>query len=348
MDRSFQQKLIQTAKGLSAEEWKELLRQNGFSELCYVVKKCPWFFSANLRPEFLEPIVVTLIQSSNWEVRNLGWVNLSNAPDSLGKSYLLKLLNEQIRDVQPGAFDFLTLTEAAHCVNLLWRVLPTRRNELADTLRRFLNRGKPIYSDPAYLRSVRLLFSTLTTLQARPTDARLVLSLGNNSAVGKLCAKATTLDLFLYFWNLFALWLEWNSPQTKSFADFLNAELADALIATLNVRLRVSTEHEEINTLSMLAGLLSFLGVNSDRSSAVDYFLSKIDSVDEMIFSLDNRRPFIPSVFFLLGLEWLFQDEGAVPSLVWREQLVKSTKYPETTAALEHLRALATSRSRLG
>ena len=347
MDSSFRQDFIQAAKRLSAEEWKELLRKNGLYELCYLVEKFPWFFSTDFPPEFLKQIIVTLIQSSSWEARNLGWVQLSNAPDSMGKRYLLKLINEQFRDTQPGALDFLSFSEAAHAVNLLWRLLPDRRNELVDALRRFIHTDKPIYSDPTYLVSVHLLFSTLATPQARPADARIILSLGNDASVAKLCAKAMTPDLFLYLWNLYALWFEWKSPQERSFTDFLNAELGNALISSFTGRLRAGKDDEEADALITLAGAMSFLGMSCDRSSALEDFLSKIPSEDEMIFSLDQTQSFIPSVFFLLGLEWIFQDERAVPPLVWREQLVKTNKYPEATAALEHLKSLVTTRSRL-
>lgn len=347
MDRSFQHKFVKAAKTLSAEEWKELLRKNGFYELCYLVKNWPWFFSGNFRPDFLKPDVVSWIQSSTWALRNTGWVHLSNAPDSVGKRFLLKLLDEEFRGTQLGVLDSLSFGEAAHAVNLLWRLLPTKRNELAEVLPRFINTGKAIYSDPTYMRSVRLLFATLTTPEARPTEARIVLNLGNDATVAKPCAKATTLDLFLYLWNLYALWFEWKSPHEKSFDDFLNAELRNALITSFTVRFRAKPDMEGADSLIMLAGAMSFLGVSCDRSSAVEEFLSKIPSEDEMIFGLAPRRPFIPSVFFLLGLEWIFQDERAVPAVVWREQLVKANKYPETSAALEHLKSLVTTKSRL-
>jgi hypothetical protein len=144
------------------------------------------------------------------------------------------------------------------------------------------------------------------------------------------------------------LWFEWKSSQEESFADFLNAELGDALITSFTGLLRAEKDKQEPDNVITLAGAMSFLGVSCGHSSAVEDFLSKIPSEDEMIFSVDHTQPFIPSVFFLLGLEWMFQDERAVPALVWREQLVKANKYLETTAALEHLKSVVNTRSRLG
>jgi hypothetical protein len=345
MDKSFQKQFINAAKKLSTEEWEELLRKNGFYELCYLVKNLPWFFSKNFRPDFLERILVSLIKLSNWESRNLGWANLSTAPDSVGKRYLLKVLQEQLRGSVSNALDFPSFSEAAFSISLLWRLLPSRRNEFADTLMRFIESGKPIYSDPTYLRAVRGLFSILSTPQARDTDARALLNLGNAAIVSKLCAQASTLDLFLYLWNLYALWFSWKGPEDKSFASFLNPELADSLINSFKARLRSTKKKREVEIVISLAGAMSFLGLIPNRPSEIREFVLNLPTIDEMIFDPDHQRTFLPTVFFLMGLEWVFQDAQGVPPLVWQEQLAKTGKYAEATTALENLKTLVTTRA---
>jgi uncharacterized protein YoaH (UPF0181 family) len=345
-DKPFQQNFIQAAKTLPAGEWEKLLRQNGFYELCRLVKNFPRFFSARFPPDFLKPTLAALLQSSNWEARNLGWLNLSNAPTSVGKDFLLELLNEQLRGTKPGTLNFLTFSEAAHGVSLLWRLLPAKQNDLADALMRFTQAGKPVYSDPAYMCSVRLLFLVFATPQARRVDARFLLSLGNCADVAKLCGGATTLDLFLYLWNLYALWFEWRDPQEDSFAKFLNADIAAALIASLSGRMQASKDKQETSNLIALIGLMCFFGISSERSPALKGFLSKLDPLDELVFQVNHKKPFIPSVFFLLGVEWLFQDEQGVPPQVWREQDPKADKYFEKTEALKSIRSIVTRRSK--
>ncbi|MEK6287014.1 MAG: hypothetical protein AABO57_14845 [Acidobacteriota bacterium] len=347
MDNSFRQRFVQAARGLSAEAWQKLLLQRDFYDLCYFVKNVPFFFSAKFRPEFLKPIFVTLIQAGDWKARNTGWSLLSAAEDSVGKNYLVKLLYEQIGDIQPGALSFPAIAEAAHCVNLLWRLLPAKRRELLDALHRFVAEGKPIYCDPAYMRSVRFLFSTLATPQAEDADARMMHAIGNAPAVAPLCAKATTLDMFLYLWNLYALWFEWKSPQENSFVGFLRIEIVEATIASLPKRFRAAKDEKETGNLITLTGLLSFLGVTVDRPSAAEDFASRLLSFDKLIDRLDEDRPFIPSVFYLLGLEWLYQADRGVPAVVWWDELGKANDYPETTAALEYVKVEATKRSRV-
>ncbi|HLG12931.1 MAG TPA: hypothetical protein VJH03_00185 [Blastocatellia bacterium] len=345
MDKSFRQKFVRGAGSLSVENWQKLLLQRDFSELCYFVKNAPLFFSAK-RCDFLKPIFVTLIQTGNWKARNTGWSLLFSAEESIAKNHLLKLLYEQIKDTQPSALSFLSFADAAHCVNLLWRLLPAKRKELLDALRRFFAEGKPIHSDPAYLRSARLLFSTLATPQAEPEGARMMLAIGNAPAVAPLCSKATTLDLFLYLWNLYGLWLEWKSPQETSFAGFLRVEIVEATISSLPERFRAAKDEKETGTLIRLTGLLSFLGVTFDRPSAAKDLVSRLPSFDKMIERLDEDRPFIPSFFYLVGLEWLYQKDRGVPAVVWWDELGKANDYPETTAALDYLKAEATKRSR--
>jgi uncharacterized protein YoaH (UPF0181 family) len=345
MDRSAQRRFIKVAKKSPAKEWEDLFRQNGFYELCYLVKNLPWFFSESFRPDFLKPILVNLVQISNWEARNSGWLNLFNAPDSIGKEYLLKLLDEYVTGTDVSTVDFPTFSEAAHGITLLWRLLPEQRSELADVLLRFLRTVHPIYSDPTYLRSVRGLFSILTTPESHRADSRLVLSIGNDARVATLCTEATTLDLFLYLWNLFALWFEWRNPQENSFADFLNMEFRDALNTSLIDRLGARNDRQEADNLIALAGVMSFLGVTGEGYRKVEDFLLRLPSLNEMISSLDNRLSFISSVFFLLGLEWMYEGELVVPAETWRQQLSKAGRYSETTAALEYLKSLITIRS---
>lgn len=346
MDKSFRQRFERAATGLSFEEWQKLLLQRDFYELCYFVKNVPFFFSAKFRPDFLKPIFVTLIQTGNWKARNTGWSLLSAAEESVAKNYLVKLLYEQIGDTQPTALSFPSFADAAHCVNLLWRLFPEKRKELLDALHRFFAEGKPIYSDLAYLGSVRLLFSTLATPQAESEDARVMLAIGNAPAVAPLCSKATTLDIFLYLWNLYALWFGWKSPQETSFVGFLRVEIVDATIASLPKRFRAAKDEKETGNLITLTGLLSFLCVTFDRPSAAEDFVSRLPSFDKMIERLDEDRPFIPAFFYLLGLEWLYQNDRGVPAVVWWDELGKANDYPETTAALYYLKGEATKRSR--
>ena len=346
MGKSMRQRMIEAARRLSEEDWKHLLRQNGFYELSYFLKHVPYFFSNGFRPNFLKPILVSIIQSSKWESLNFGWWALSNAPDSAGKRFLLKLLLEQLHDIEPETLNFFSFAEASSSVTLLWRLLPGKRNDWARVLWEFVNTSQTVYADSSFLRSTRLLFSTLVLVHAPAADLRMALSLGNDVRVAKLWPKAATLDQLLYLWNLFALWFECKTSG-ESFGEFLNVELKNALITSFNDRLSAGSDQQQAENLIELAGALSFFGVLYEHSPLIDRFLSKLPSLDEMIFSLEPRLSFIPSVFFLLGVEWLFQEEGSVPPIVWREHLVKANRYTETTAALEHLVSLARSKSRV-
>jgi hypothetical protein len=241
---------------------------------------------------------------------------------------------------------FTTFDEVAHCVNLLCRLTPAKQKESLDVFFRFVDEGKPVYSDPEYLRSVRSLFSTLATPNTEPEDARKLLNLGNASAVAPMCSKATTLDLFLYLWGLYVLWFEWESAQGKSFVEFLNAEIREAVIASLPKRFATAKQDKETGNLIKLTGLLSFVGVPFARANAVKDFLSRLGSFDKMIDDLDEDQTFIPSVFYLLGLEWLYQKDRGVPAVVWWDELGKAHDYTKNTAALDYVRSIVSKRSR--
>ena len=164
-----------------------------------------------------------------------------------------------------------------------------------------------------------------------------VLGLGNAPAVAPLCADASTIDLFLYFWNLYVLWFAWNGEQANSFATFQCAEVAGAVIASLYERLRKHQPTEEAYRLIALIGVASFLGMSLRREREVEVFLSKQPRFDRLMERADEKT-FVPAIFFLLGLNWLHQGRRRVPARVWQEQLEKADDYAETTAALERLK----------
>ena len=347
MDKSFRQRFISAAWRLSVENWQKLMLRGGFYELCRFVTGVPEFFSAKSQLDSVKPILVTSIQISNWKARDTGWRLLSAAEDSVARNYLLQLFYEEVGDIEPSALVFSTFAEVAHCVNLLCRLTPVMRKESLDVFFRFVDEGKPIYSDPEYLRSVRSLFSTLATPQVERESAHKLLNVADASAVAPVCSKATTLDLFLYLWNLYLLWFEWESAEGKSFVDFLNAEIREAVIASLGKRFSTAKQDQEARSLIMLTGLLSFLAVRFDRPNATKDFVSRLGSFDKMIDDLDEDQTFIPSVFYLLGLEWLYQKDREVPAVVWWDELGKVHDYTQRTAALDYLQSIVRKRSRL-
>jgi len=339
MDRAYRKEFVQGSKHIFLAQWQELLLRGGFYDLALFVGWSSLFFSKQFTKVFLsslKPTFETLIRCGGWEALDRGATLLQESPDSPIKKYLSDLLQDYLATVDLGSLHFNSFGDAMHCVHLLWQELPSYRKELTDSLLSILPEEKVWYTDEQFLRSACLLFIILANPQAWADDARRVLVIGNGEEVAALCAEATTLDLFLYHWNLYSLWFQWESEGDKTFATFLHSEIRDTTSNALAKRLRTHAGKEVTDNQIALAGLLSFLGLAVSPVEKAGW-LSSLPSFDELVKRVQSKT-FIPGFFFLLGLEWIFDRTGGVPQQTWRHLLSKAEAYTEKTAALEYLR----------
>ena len=218
---------------------------------------------------------------------------------------------------------------------MLWRVFQSRREKLTNSLLTILPEEKVWYADEQFLRSARFLFFILANPQAPPDDARRVLAMGNSREVASFCVEAPTLDIFLYLWNLYSLWFEWERAEENTFATFLNSEIQNIVSGVLATRFQTRANQEETDNLIALVGLLSFIGLAFSPSEKACW-LSKLPSFDELSDRVEAKT-FIPGVFFLFGLEYIFDRADDIPQQTWLGLLPKAEKYPEKSAALEYL-----------
>jgi hypothetical protein len=199
------------------------------------------------------------------------------------------------------------------------------------------------YADKKFLHFAHLLFFIMTNAEARPNDTRRVLAIGNRKEVAALCDQATTLDLFLYLWNLYILWFEREREENKAFATYLHSRINNTLSHALVQRSKTHRNPEKMDHLLALAGLLYFVGLAVDTVEKTCW-LSQLPSFDELVKRVQPKT-FIPGVFFLLGLEWIFDKKDGVPQQIWERLLPKAAAYTEKIAALEHLRDFVRARA---
>ena len=357
LDRLFRQELVESSQELSLDEWQELLLRGDFADLCYFVRWKAHFFSAQFTPAFLNSLKATfetLIRRESWEGLAQGAGSLRAASESPIRQCLLDLLHDYVATVKLGSLYFDSFDEATACMSLLWRQFPSRRQELLNSLLAILPEENVWYTSEKFLRSARLLFFILADPSARPDDARRVLSIGNDQAAASLLAKATTLDLFLYLWNLYSLWFQWEKERGKTFADFLQPDIRNAITDALAKRIQNKANEDERDLLITLAGFLSFSGLGLALNLAEKAAWASTLPSFETLLKCASNKTFILAVFFLFGLEWVFDRKKDIFPRTWQRMLPKAKKYTEKRAALEHLcdlvraRALIPSRPRPG
>jgi len=354
MDKSYKQELAQYSQNLSLAQWQELLLRGDFADLGHFINWYSLSFSKQFTAAFvssLKPTFETLIRRDGWEARNRGAGLLRKPRDFPIKKHLLDLLHDYLATVDLESLRFNFIGEAIHCVHLLWQELPSRRKELADSLMTILSKEKAWYADVQFLRSAHLLFFILSNPQAGPDNARCVLSIGNSKEVVVLCAEAKTLELFLYLWNFYGLWFEWQREGEKAFVTFLNSEIRDTVSNVLAKRLQTHASQDEKDNQIALAGLLSFLGLAVSSAEKAGWLLS-LPSFNDLVKRVQPKpkpepKTFIPEFFFLLGLEWIFDRKNGVSQQTWQRLLTKAEAYTEKPAALKHLRDFVRARAEL-
>jgi len=347
MDESFKWELEQDSQALSLDDWQKLLLRGDFADLAHFVKWAASYFPELSTPTFLrrfKPTFETLIGRDGWEVLDQGQALLIKAPSFPIKPYLLSLVRDYLAPVEQGSLCFSSFDEAIHCIHLLWHVCQSRRQELTNSLLTILPEEEVWYVDEKFLRSARLLFFILANPQAPPDDARRVLAMGNSGEVASLCVEATTLDIFLYLWNLYSLWFEWEKAEENTFATFLNSEIRNIISDVLTTRFQTHADEAETDNLIALVGLLSFITGLDFSPAEKARWLSKLPSFDELL-SRAEAKTFIPGFFFLFGLEYIFDRADSVPQQTWLGLLLKAEEYPEKFAASEYLHNLVCVRA---
>ncbi|MFX0200114.1 MAG: hypothetical protein ACFFCW_28675 [Candidatus Hodarchaeota archaeon] len=343
-DSPFKQKLIKYSEHLPFEDWQELLLRGNFKDLCNFIRWQSHLFSSQFPPAFLGSLkstFETLIRRDNWEILNHGLELLAAASDSPIRQTLIALLNDYLATIDISSLHFDSFDEAVACVRLLWKQLSIHRQELSNSLLNILPSEENWHSNKNFLQSARLLFFILANAQAKQAYARRVLNIGNNLKVVVLINEATALDIFLYLWNLYNLWFQWEKKREKNFADFLHPEIQNTIANVLTKIVQTETNQEEIDNQISLLGFISWINLPSNKSIKSE-FKAKLLKFEELIKRVSSKT-FIPGVFFLFGLEWLF-DKKIYPYL-WKRLLPKVDNYSEKHAALEHLCELVRDRA---
>jgi len=341
--RQFFQEMAQEAVNLPVLGWPQFLGRGNFSDVCHFLRWRADFAAVLFSPAFyeiLQPTLSTLISQADHQTLIEGTQYLRSAPDSAGKQYLVQVLNQHLTGLELISLTFESFAEAAAMIGLLWNYLPVRRPELLKSLPALLPAEHDWPENEEFLRAARSLFHILADLDAPQDIARRMLHAGNRPTLAALFTQATTLDIFLYFWNLYVLWYQLHDQADQTFATFLDTTIHEAI--TKEAAIRFLLDEKDLDIQLMLIGFLSFVGI-SPHSVDKYYWQMTAPPLGEMI-KRASQKTFIPAVFFLYGLEWLYDCQ--VRPNVWAWVLPKANTYTESTAALGQIRQLVNTRAK--
>ena len=342
--RQFHQEMAQTAQNLPSANWEQFLLRSDFSDVCGFFRWQAAFASALFSQDFcnvLQPTLSALVSQADHKALIEGVQILRNAPDSVGKQYLEELLGQRLASLELHSLTFESFADTVAMIALFWNYLPAQRPELIKYLPSLLPAEKEWPENEEFWSAARSLFRTLADPEAPQDVARRVLHAGNRPALAVLFTQATTLDIFLYLWNFYMLWYQLRSRADQTFATFLDATIQEAVAKEATSRF-LYDEQEADNHIIVLIGFLSFVGL-PPRSLDKQYWRMTAPPLREMT-KRASQKTFIPAVFFLCGLEWLY-DRQVRPN-AWAGVLSKAEEYTESRAALDQARQLVNSRAK--
>jgi AAA domain len=368
MSFNFRMEMAAYAATFSPYTWAELIKRGDFKSLAAFVRwgvyHFPKLFSKKLLDE-LNPGFEELIARAQWSVLNqsAGW--LEKSPNSAIKNHLQKLLKEYLQKIDTGKLKFESFSDATNYFGLLNHNILGQRTNL-DLLFDILPEETIWYDDENFLRNARILFFTLTDSNIRHEDFIRILNLGNNEDVAPLFLQGTTQDIFLYLWNIYALWygVESQKPkeQRKDFRNFLHPVMVTKVQEVLLQRLlelsgysepsedlffddyeeqelsNSETITTEMTFLIALSGFLSSWSLINLEKEEREKIRAALN-LDMLLKGIDETDSFLVAAFYLLGLEWLFGKlEKGIALTLAEDVLSKKDNYTlRTTKAMENL-----------
>jgi hypothetical protein len=131
---------------------------------------------------------------------------------------------------------------------------------------------------------------------------------------------------------------------SETFSSFVNSEIKIAANNILRDRFQNQADEKEALKLITFTGFMHASGLISIESTERKEWVRRLQPFDELLAKSNKMESFVPSVFFLIGLRWLFGKDANIPISYWKQALSKISGYHEKTAAVSNLYNLITSR----
>ena len=343
---TFSQRMAQSISAAPPLEWQHFILRSDFTSICYFLHWQASFadllFTLDFR-KICRPTFMNLISQTNYEsLIKCGGI-LRRAPDSIGKQYVMQLLSKHLAAIEVDSLSYNSLGEATAMISLIWEYVPAQRPALLESLPAILPAQDNWHQDENFLQAARPLFLILTNPAAPQDIVRRLVHASNNAAIATLITRASTLDLFLYYWNFYTLWYQLHSQTDQPFAEFLDDTIQETVTKETTRRFLLDERDiDNIDNLIMLIGFLYFIRLALEP---IDENLWRVNlpPMGEMIKHASHKT-FIPAVFFLFGLEWLYDRH--IWQNVWDWVLPKADEYTNSTAVLDYMHRLVSDRAK--
>ncbi|MGH6635139.1 MAG: hypothetical protein ACRED0_03045 [Gammaproteobacteria bacterium] len=297
-------------KLVTRDEWVEIARRGTFFELAEFIARCPPFLAdETVRPVIEAAIEATadkLAATSDWYGLNTATAALKKADDGRARMLALTALALRLDAVCVETLCAGDFSEAVNAIACLTRERPALLPALASRPWQILPPLPRWCDEPKeFIWRARVLFTSLQALEFSGDDVTKIFDYGLAPEKGTLLANATTLNLFLYLWSLYALWFARLRKGSERFLD----RVPGGTLKRAGQRMPRAENH----ALLGLSGLLAYLGAKPSIRClrAIVNKLKKPYSATNNL--LDST--FVPAYFGLKGLEEAFPQQRILTPL---------------------------------
>jgi hypothetical protein len=280
-------------------------------------------------------IAAELLTRSTWYEVNRGLGAIAKTTSNRSSHELLDAI---VKHIDRTVFDDIQFENALEAINFLECVRWQRPEQLREILPRLWSILPPEEAwspHPTLLGAARFLFQLCLDQLVSDDDAERVVRVTAKRSAEMTLDNVSTNVLFLFLWNLYALWYERRKPGAEAFDMLHGSGFWDDLAALTCERIaKPTTIPEQLNRLA-LAGFVGF--VAPDRRDELRAHALQMSSDSEYLLAQTENLRFVHSFFTSLGLALILPARRAFDRERAYTLIMKQALYAGTSAALENL-----------
>ena len=258
----YRELLLAPGEAPSHKGWKKVLQRGSFYDACRFARDSVRYLPEETLQRFRQATIDTgeaLFENEHWPAIGSGLSLQPEIADATLREVLGTAADRFLDGVVVSKLSFSEFSPAVNAIACLWQERPAHRAELAARLWDLLPPSHRWPEDDRVLVTARFLLAVGRNADLPYADALRLLRAFCPLQRQIALKKTYTLPLFLFLWNLFALWLERGRELSSEFIHLQPASFWEELFTLLRQRsTRWLSNQDKLNALA-LAGLLAFL-----------------------------------------------------------------------------------------
>jgi hypothetical protein len=264
--------------------------------LCYAISKTNELFHENYLIE-KEALLKQVIIKSGWKARSKGINLLNDFQDNELKEKLLYIIKSIVNTNDYKNIVFSDILEQMSYLSLLdntgelnKEILHYHLNDIEEE--DFYNKTED--DAPENIIFVfRTLFFLLVKYNCNAELKQRMLNMGNSDGFVEDIQKTRMVNIFLFLWNLYALWVD--VSDNGVFKDFINKEILKTVLSKIkNININKLNYNNGLDDFLKLIGFLYYINITETGKLKLKLWPGVIE---------DKKVDFISAFFYLNGLE---------------------------------------------